>query len=140
LCFPFFSYLPFYWGLGLAIVFIARFAVAELARRSMSGTAFFITSIAYTTVFGIVIGTYTGVERVEEYECGWKLEAGNTLLDLRAAGNFGWARANSAELTAHLKKNEPSKVQVKVPIVRDFGRVRARGRITAVDGFAVREP
>jgi hypothetical protein len=140
LCFPFFSDLPFFWGVGLAVVFIACFSVAELTRRQMSISAYVTALYGYTAVFGIVIATFVGVEREEIYSCNWKTESGAISVDLSSIGGFGWTRVVSDELAEHLKKDEPSKVQVRVAITRDFGRIRAHRMIRTVDEIAVREP
>jgi hypothetical protein len=99
-----------------------------------------VVGLIYSSLFAWSVATFTGVERVERYECEWKVGAKGIEVDLSPIGGFSWSRVESAELTDHLHKDQPAKVWVDVPVVRDFGRVRARGVIQRVDGIPVREP
>jgi hypothetical protein len=140
LCFPFFSLLPLYWGIGLAGVFVLSFvASTALQRRMMLSGVYVVTGVIYSILFVWAVSTFVGVERLEEYECGWRTQSGRVEIDLRPVGGFGWSSVSSNELLEHVSKEQPAMVQVQVPITRDFGCVRARGAIKRVDGIPVQE-
>ena len=104
----------------------------------MKPVLYLVTALGYSVAFAGTVFAFTGVERVERYECNWRMGAEGVEVDL--GPGFGWSRVDSAELAHHLEKDQPPKVDVEVEIVRDFGCVRAHGMIRRVDGFAVREP
>jgi uncharacterized protein (DUF58 family) len=139
LCFPFFSFAPLIWSVGLVAAFLLYFTVCLALRRTALPTLYLMIGLGYSAVFAGAAATFTGVTRVEQYDCNWRMDADVVEIDLSPAGGFGWARVASGELTAHLRKDRPAKVYVDVPITRDFGRVRARGMIKLVDGVRVRE-
>jgi hypothetical protein len=140
LCFPFFSFLPLMWGAGLAAAVVLYFVACAALGRNAIPVGYFVVGLIYTCLFAWSVATFTGVERVERYECAWKVDARGIEIDLSPIGGFGWSRVESIELADHLRKDQPPKVSVDVPVVRDFGRVRARGVIQRVDGIPVREP
>lgn len=139
LCFPLFSYLPFFWGVGLALVYFVALATFCVTRRNLTSTAYAAVGSTYTAAFAIVIILFTGVERTEHFECNWKIASDGIEIDLRPAGGFGRPLVNAAELEKHLKHSNPPRVKVELRITRDLGQARARGRIERVDGFGVRE-
>jgi hypothetical protein len=140
LCFPFFSFLPLMWSAGLAITFILYFAVCLALRRKTATVVYLVIGLVYSITFTWTVYTFTGVEHLEQYACAWnEADAGVVEIDLSPFGGFGRAGVASEELTEHLRKDQPPKVQVTLPIVRDFGRVRARGIIERVDSIRVRE-
>ena len=140
LCFPFFSYLPFFWGGGLAIAFVLYFGVSVALWRRVAPFGYFVVGLGYTVLFAWSITTYCGVERLEHYECAWRSNADWIEVNLSPAGGFSWSRVSSSELRERLQKDQPVKVHVELPITRDFGSVRARGMIRRVEGIPVREP
>ena len=101
---------------------------------------YLVTGLAYSVIFTLAIVAFTGVERIEQFECNWKMDADKVEIDLSPVGGFGWSPVSSVELNEHVRKDRPPKVSVELPITRDFGRVRSRGIIKRVDGIAVREP
>jgi hypothetical protein len=139
LCFPCFSFLPFYWGLGLFVVFLLCFAGCVSLRRRAIPPVYMVSGVLYSAAFALLLLTCTGIEKVEQYDCNWKQEGDIAEVDLRIIGGFGWGRVESRQLTEHLRKDKPQLVRVEVPIIRDFGRVRARGAIQRADGIPVRE-
>ena len=140
LCFPCFSYLPLLWGAGLAAAFVVSFAACAALRRGVRPALYLVTALGYSVAFVGAVVAVTGVERVERYECNWRVGAEGVEVDLSPVGGFGWSGIDSAELAHHLQKDQPPKVSVQVEIIRDFGSVRARGRILRVDGIPVHEP
>jgi hypothetical protein len=139
LCFPFFSFLPLYWGVGLAGVFLLSFVASATIKRRVVPGVYAVTGSAYSILFVWAVFTFTGVEKLEEYECSWRMQSGQVEIDLRPVGGFGWSPVSSEALLEHLRKDQPATVHVEVPIIRDFGSVRARGAIKRVDGIPVRE-
>jgi hypothetical protein len=141
LCFPLFSFLPLIWSVGLVTAFLIYFVVCLALRRKSAIAVYVMITLAYSFTFAWAIGTFTGVEREEEYACDWNVADGGVVeIDLCPVGGFGRARVVSQELIEHLEKDKPPKVKLLVPIARDFGRVRARGMIVRVDGIEVRGP
>ena len=139
LCFPFFSYLPLYWGVGLAGVFLLSFVASVAVTRRVDPSVYIVSGFAFSILFVWAVLTFMGVDRVEEYECNWRMQSGHVEIDLRPVGGFGWAPVSSEALLEHLRKDHPAIVQVEVPIIRDFGSVRARRGIQRVDGIPVRD-
>jgi hypothetical protein len=140
ICFPFFTFLPLMWGVGLAAAFVLYFVVFVALGRNANPAGYLVVALIYSGLFVWSVATFMGVERVERYQCEWKVGAEGIEVDLSPTGGFGWSPVEAAELTDHLRKDHPAKVWVDVPVVRDFGRVRARGLIQRVDGIPVREP
>jgi hypothetical protein len=140
LCFPFFSFFPLFWSAGLAAAFLPCFVICVALRRRVIPSLYFVVGLVYSVIFTWMVTTFTGVDRVEQYECNWKMDAEKVEIDLSPAGGFDWSPVSSGELTEHLRKDRPPKLLVEVPITRDFGRVRSRGMIKRVDGIPVREP
>jgi hypothetical protein len=140
LCFPFFSFLPLIWAAGLAVAFVLYFVGCVALGREVVSVGYLVVGLSYSVVFVWLVSSYTGVERVERYECEWKVDAKGVEIDLSPVGGFGWSRVASTELADHLRKDQPPMVEVDVPIIRDFGSVRARGLIQRVDDIPVREP
>jgi hypothetical protein len=140
LCFPCFSYLPLLWGAGLAAAFVVSFAACAALGRGVRLELYLVIALGYSVAFAGAVVAFTGVERVERYECNWRAGAQGVEVDLSPVGGFSWSRVNSAELAHHLQNGQPTKVSVDVEIIRDFGSVRARGRILRVDGIPVHEP
>jgi hypothetical protein len=139
LCFPFFSYLPLYWGIGLAGVFTLTFVACVAFKCRDVPIAYAVVGFAFSALFAWVVFTFTGVERLEEYDCGWKIESGRVKIDLSPIGGFGPSLVSPDALLELLRNNLPATVHLEVPITRDFGRVRARAPIKRVNGILVRE-
>lgn len=127
------------WGAGLAAAFVIYFATCMALGRIAIPLGYFVVGLVYSSVFAWSVAAFTSVERVEHYECAWKVDARGIEVDLSPIG-FGWSPVDSAELADKLRKDQPPKVCVDVPVVRDFGQVRARGAIQRVDGIRVQEP
>lgn len=140
LSFPVGTLLPLVGGAELAAAFVLYFVACGALRRNAIPAGYLVAGLISLCLFTWSEATFTGVERVERYECEWKVGDKGIEVDLGPIGGFGWNRVESAELTDHLRKDQPAKVWVDVPVVRDFGRVRARGMIERVDGIPVREP
>ncbi|HVS40540.1 MAG TPA: hypothetical protein VMS17_33600 [Gemmataceae bacterium] len=140
LCFPCFSYVPLLWGVGLAVAFLACFAACVALRWKARAAPYVLTASGYSVAFVVAVVAFTNVERVERYECNWKMGADGVAVDLSPVGGFSWSRVDSDQLAHHLLKDGPPTVSVDVEVIRDFGKVRARGLILRVDGFPVREP
>ena len=139
LCFPFFSFFPLYWGAGLVGVFFFSFVGCGRFRRRAVPNIYFISGFAYSMLFVWSVVMFTGIEKLEGYECTWSLQMGRIEVDLSPVSGFGRSQVSSDELLERLRKNQPAKIHVEVPVTRDFGRVRARGAIKSVDGIPVRE-
>jgi hypothetical protein len=140
LSFRWVSYLPFYWAIGLVGVFGVYAVVAAALRRSTWPAVYSLVTLCYTIAFAGVFAAFTDVCEVERFECDWRMADGKIEVDLQPAGGFRWSQVDSPQFAERLREARPPKVLVDVYIVRGFGRVRARGRILSVDGFAVREP
>ncbi len=139
LCFPLFSFLPLYWGIGLAGVFLLSSVACVMLRRRVVSGVYAVTGFAYSVLFVWAVLAFTGVKRLEQYECSWRMRPGQVEIDLSPVGGFGWSPVSSDALLEHLRQDQPATVHVEVPITRDFGRVRARGVIKRVNGIPVRE-
>jgi len=139
LCFPFFSFLPLYWAVGLAGVFQLSFVVCVTLKRRGVPSVYAVTGFVYSIFFVLAVVTFTGVERLEGYECSWRMQSGQVEIDLSPVGGFGWSPVSSDVLLEHLRNERPATVHVDVPVIRDFGRVRARGAIRRVNGVPIRE-
>jgi hypothetical protein len=124
---------------GLAAAFVLYFVGCLLLGRNATPAGYLVVGLIYLSLFSWSVATLTGVERIERYECDWKVGAKGVEVDLSPIGGFGWSSINSAELSDHVRKGQPAKVWVDVAVVRDFGRVRSRGEIQRVDGIPVRE-
>jgi len=140
LCFQWFTYLPLLWSVGLAAAFVVCFAACAALGRNVKPVLYLVTALAYSVVFVGAVVAFSGVERVERYECNRRMGDEGVEVDLSPVGGFGWSRVDSAELAHQLEKDQPPTVFVDVEIIRDFGYVRARGMIQRVDGMTVREP
>ncbi len=97
------------------------------------------TGFAYSVLFVGAVFTFTGIEKLEGYECRWRVQSGQVELDLSPVGGFGWLAVSSDALLEHLRKDQPATVYVEAPVIRDFGNVRARGVIKQVEGIRVHE-
>jgi ABC-type Fe3+-siderophore transport system permease subunit len=140
LCFPFFSFLPLLWSAGLVATLILYSLTCVVLRRKAAAIAYLVIGVIYSIAFSGVVTIFTGVHRVEQFACEWNAaDADLVEIDLGSIGGFGKARVESEQLIGHLRKVQPPKVQVTVRIIRDFGRVRARGRIEQIDGIHVHE-
>src|SRR5262249_38209818 len=71
LCFPFFSFLPLYWGVGVALVFLACFAVCLALRKRTTAAVYLVTGFAYSAIFALAVATFTGVEREMAFDMVW---------------------------------------------------------------------
>ncbi len=138
LCTQCFSYLPLLWGMGLAVAFVACFIACAALGRGVKFVLYLVTALGYSIAFAGLVFGFTGVGRVERYECTWRMAAKGVEVDL--GPGFGWSLVRSPELAHHLQKDQPPKASVEVEIIRDFGHVRARGMIRSVDGIIVDEP
>lgn len=138
LCFAFVNYVPLLWGAGLAAAFVLYYLFASTNRKA-TAAGYVVVSCVCSCSFAWLIVTYVGVERIERYDCRWKAVAKGIEIDLSSIGGFGWGRVESAELYTRLQVDYPAKVSVELPVVRDFGNVRAIGVIHKVDGIPVRE-
>ena len=131
-----------YGGLtaGLVATFILYFMTCIVVHRQSAVIAFLVIGMIYSLAFSGVVAVFTGVHRVEQFECEWSAAHADLVeIDLGSIGGFGKARVESEQLIEHLRKDQPPKVHVSVRIVRDFGRVRARGRVEYIDGIQVHE-
>jgi hypothetical protein len=122
------------------VAFLACFAACVALRWKARSAPYVLTAFGYSVAFVVAVVAFTNVERIERYECNWKMGAEGVEVDLSPADGFSWSRVDSDQLADHLLKDRPPKVSVDVEIIRDFGNVRARGLILRVDGFPVREP
>src|SRR5262245_38811618 len=95
LCFPFFSFLPLYWGVGLAAVFLLSFIACMMLKRREVSSIYVVTGLVYSILFVWAVATFTGVERLEGYDCRWRMQAGRVEIDLSPAGGFGWSPVSS---------------------------------------------
>lgn len=139
LCFPFFSFLPLFWGTGLAGVFLVSYVASVSLKHRVASSVYVMTGVGYSLLFVLAVFTFTGVERLEGHECSWRAHSGQVEIDLSPVGGFGWSSVSSDALLERLLMDQPARVHVEVPIIRDFGRVSARGAIRRVDGIPVRE-
>jgi hypothetical protein len=139
LCFPFFSFLPLYWGVGLAGVFLLSFVACVTLKRRVVPGVYAVTGFVYSILFAWAVFTFTGVESIEGYECSWRIQSSQVEIDLSPIGGFVWSPVSSDALLEYLRKDQPATVHVDVPVTRDFRSVRARGEIKGVNGIPVRE-
>src|SRR6185369_15240555 len=73
LCFPFFSFLPLMGGAGAAATFVLFFVACVAVGRNAIPAGYLVVGLIYSSLFAWSVATFTGVDRVERYECEWKV-------------------------------------------------------------------
>lgn len=138
LCFVAFTFLPLWFAAGLVGCFLLVFVTCAGVRLRPSAVLYGVIGVIYTLIFAWAIHTHTGVTRLEQCDCNWKLLDGGVEVDL--GDGWGFERIQSAELTTYLKEQQPRKVQVVIPVTRDFGKARCCGKVESVNGIRVNVP
>jgi hypothetical protein len=128
----------FFPTLGALMFAVAWYARAAGKRRT-EGWITLGAGISYSVVFWGITWVFTDVQRKVTVPADWRFEqrGSQRILVVDTGNGFGGFYIHSAQLEQDLEKTKPTKVQVTLTCIYDFGKLRACGPPEQVDGIAV---